>query len=272
MLVENEKDLASWLDELVANAGLWIRDPTRKIKSWLDPEKMLYHMRAEWVISDPPTDMQSFRAAALKHSGGGPQIFKTPDGKEHTLRHMHYDIEVRDPFLQKCAQEMMKTKFMSMEQFTKFENRPTWEEYFLKLAELAATRSVCERAHCGAVIVKDNNVISTGYNGAPRHQKNCKEMGFCYRNKNNVKSGTSPELCRAAGCHSEANAIALAAKHGHATNDAVMYVYGNTDICSQCKGQIANAGIRLVIYRNKEDKVQVIRVADQWNVHPVDKT
>ena len=145
-----------------------------------------------------------------------------------------------------------------------------WDNRFLNMAELVASWSVCKRSHCAAVIVKNNNTISTGYNGAPAYQPNCEDMGSCFRNENNVKSGTSPELCRAAGCHGEANAIALAAKHGHATKDATMYIYGNMEICTQCRGQIANAGIIRVVYRTKTGVVleQDVR---EWTVHPVDR-
>jgi len=149
--------------------------------------------------------------------------------------------------------------------------RPTWDEYFIRMAELASTRSVCSRSKCGAVIVKDKNVISTGYNGAPHGQPNCLEVGFCYRNKNAIKSGTSPELCRAAGCHSESNAIALAAKHGNATTGATMYIYGNSDICTQCRGMIANCGITRVVYMTKFQVMSEYKVPEDWSVHPVDR-
>jgi len=149
-------------------------------------------------------------------------------------------------------------------------SRPTWDEYFLQMAELASTRSVCFRSHCGAVIVKDNNVISTGYNGAPAHQDNCAEIGFCFRNKNDIKSGTQLEKCRAVGCHSETNAIALAAKHGHSTMDATMYVFGNTKICAMCKGLIANCGIKRVVYKNENGEIQATMVIGEWRIHPVD--
>lgn len=153
----------------------------------------------------------------------------------------------------------------------KTSNRPNWEEYFLKFAELASTRSVCERSKCGAVIVKDNRIIATGYNGAPSGQPNCADIGWCYRNENSIKSGTSPELCRAAGCHSENNAIANAARHNGGCQGATMYVYGNTSICTQCKGQIANAGITNVVYRTKEGKVEHVNVPRDWKIHPIDQ-
>lgn len=150
------------------------------------------------------------------------------------------------------------------------EQRPDWDHYFIEIAKVVSTRSTCYRAKCGAVIVKDKYVISTGYNGASRFQKNCQEIGFCYRNKHNIKSGTQLERCRAVGCHSETNAIAMAAKGGHPTSGATMYVYGNTNICNQCRGQIANAGIVRVVYLNNEGKLAEIIPERDWTIHPID--
>ncbi|MFA5730740.1 MAG: dCMP deaminase family protein [Acidithiobacillus sp.] len=148
--------------------------------------------------------------------------------------------------------------------------RPNWNEYFLLLAFLASRRSSCFRSQCGAVIVKDNNVISTGYNGSPTYQKNCQEIGFCYRNDHHIKSGTQLELCRACGSHSETNAIALASKNGHSTNNTTIYIYGNSAICTQCKAMIANAGIKYVIYCTNQGKIYEINVEKDWTVHPID--
>lgn len=149
-------------------------------------------------------------------------------------------------------------------------SRPSWDQYFLNIAKEVSTRSVCYRAHCGAVIVKNKVIISTGYNGAPRYQKNCYEIGFCYRNKNQIKSGTQLECCRAVGCHSESNAIALAAKAGNPTDGATIYIYGNTAICAQCRGMIANAGILRVVYMDKDGKITEIDPMLEWGTHPVD--
>lgn len=148
-------------------------------------------------------------------------------------------------------------------------DRPSWDEYFLLLAFLASRRSACYRSQCGAVIVKDNNVIGTGYNGSPTYQPNCQEIGFCYRNKNNILSGTELERCRACGSHSESNAIALSAKRGHSTLDADMYIFGNSAICTQCRAIIANAGIKRVIYMDRNYQVFKYDVSS-WTVHPID--
>ena len=105
--------------------------------------------------------------------------------------------------------------------------RPDWDEYFLNIATEVAKRSSCFRNNVGAVIVKDKDIISTGYNGAPKHQKNCLEIGYCYRDKHNIESGTHLELCRAVGSHAETNAIALAAKNGHSTDGCTLYLIGH---------------------------------------------
>lgn len=149
-------------------------------------------------------------------------------------------------------------------------SRLSWDAYFLEIAKVTASRSVCYRSKCGAVIVKDNAIVSTGYNGAPRHQPNCEEIGFCYREKHHIASGTELERCRACGCHSETNAIALAARHGHSTDGATIYVYGNTQICTQCRGMISNAGIiRVVHLTHTGNQVEYIPARD-WTIHPID--
>jgi dCMP deaminase len=149
--------------------------------------------------------------------------------------------------------------------------RPTWDEYFLQMAKLVSTRSVCFRMKCGAVIVKDKFVVSTGYNGAPAFQQNCAEIGYCYRDQHHIKSGTELERCRACGSHSESNAVAIAARLGNATAGATMFVYGNRFVCTQCKGIIANAGILRVLHRDVDGFVHEYLPESDWNVHPVDQ-
>lgn len=148
--------------------------------------------------------------------------------------------------------------------------RPSWDEYFLNIAQVVSTRSSCYRSQCGAVIVKDKAILSTGYNGAPSYQKNCREIGFCYRNKNNILSGTQLDRCRACGSHSESNAIALASRNNGGCNGSTIYIYGNTAICTQCRAMIANAGIDRVVYRSKTGEVKEYSPKKDWNIHPVD--
>lgn len=150
-------------------------------------------------------------------------------------------------------------------------DRPSWDEYFLGIARDVAKRSSCLRRQVGAVIVKDKDIVSTGYNGAPKYQKNCLEIGWCYRDKYNIKSGTSLELCRAVGSHAESNAIALAARNGHTTSDSHIYIHGHMFVCNQCKALIANANIKRVILETPDGKIEEYIPERDWTIHPVDQ-
>ena len=128
-------------------------------------------------------------------------------------------------------------------------NRPSWDEYFMEMAELTAQRSTCRRRHVGAVIVKDKRAIATGYNGAPRGLAHCEENGGCLRQKLNIPSGQRQELCRA--LHAEQNAIIQAGQDR--CKGATMYIYGHNFICILCKRFIVQAGIKDV-YLQKDEK------------------
>lgn len=149
--------------------------------------------------------------------------------------------------------------------------RPDWDQYFINIARVVAERSSCLRNHVGAVIARNKDIISTGYNGAPQFQKNCLEIGFCYRNKNNIKSGTQLERCRAVGSHAESNAISLAARNGHSTDKATIYIVGHNIVCNQCKALIANANIIRVVQLDANGKVHVFKPKEDWKVHPIDE-
>jgi len=122
-------------------------------------------------------------------------------------------------------------------------NRKSWQEYFISFAELARERSTCLRRGVGAVIVKGNRVISTGYNGVPQKITHCSETG-CIREKMNVPSGQRHELCR--GLHAEQNAIIQAAKYG--VNIEGSDIYCTTHPCIICTKMIINAGINKIFY------------------------
>ena len=123
--------------------------------------------------------------------------------------------------------------------------RASWDEYFMQIVEVVKTRSTCLRRQVGAVIVKDNRIITTGYNGAPSHLKHCTELGGCERQKMGIPSGERHELCRA--LHAEQNAIIQAAKLGNTTEGATIYV--NVQPCVICAKMIINAGIVRVVYK-----------------------
>ncbi len=127
-------------------------------------------------------------------------------------------------------------------------SRPSWDQYFMSMAELAATRSTCTRRKVGAVLVKNRRVISTGYNGAPAGHQHCQEIG-CLREQLNVPSGEKHELCR--GVHAEQNVIVQAAFHGIPTMFSILYC--TVKPCSICAKMIVNAGILNVVYRDEYD-------------------
>ena len=132
--------------------------------------------------------------------------------------------------------------------------KPTWEEYYLDIAKQVCKKSTCLRNRFGAVIVKDNQIISTGYCGAPRKTKDCGDHGFCLREKENIPSGERYELCRSV--HAEMNAIINAARAGVSLFQGDIYIYGenvstdksrDTYPCFICKKMIINAGLKKVV-------------------------
>lgn len=140
--------------------------------------------------------------------------------------------------------------------------------YYLDLAETVSQRSTCLRRKYGAVIVKNDEVVSTGYVGAPRGRKNCSDIGTCIRNELNIPRGERYELCRSV--HAEANAIISASRAQMLGAD--MYLAGvdavtgeyilNSNSCSMCKRQIINAGIERVFVRDTQDEYRVIEVRE----------
>ncbi|MEA4923322.1 MAG: dCMP deaminase family protein [Eubacteriaceae bacterium] len=137
--------------------------------------------------------------------------------------------------------------------------RPSWDEYFMEMAELAASRSTCLRRQVGAVIVQDKHVIATGYNGAPKGVPHCGEKGGCMREQQGIPSGERHELCRA--LHAEQNAIIQAATLAQSIEGATMYI--TTQPCIICAKMIINAGIRrIVVKEGYPDELSVEMLAE----------
>ena len=122
--------------------------------------------------------------------------------------------------------------------------RPSWDMYFMKIAEDVSTRSTCIRRQVGAVIVKDKRMLTTGYNGVPTGISHCTEQN-CLRTIYNVPSGERHELCR--GLHAEQNAIIQAAYYGVSVKGSKIYI--TTQPCSICTKMLINSGIDTFIYR-----------------------
>jgi len=121
--------------------------------------------------------------------------------------------------------------------------RPIWDDYFMDIARLVATRSTCLRRQVGCVLVKERRILSTGYNGAPSGVAHCVEIG-CRREQDGIPSGERHEMCR--GVHAEQNAIIQGARHGVIIRGAVAYI--TTQPCSICTKMLINAGIEEIIY------------------------
>lgn len=140
--------------------------------------------------------------------------------------------------------------------------------YYLGIAEAVSERSTCLRRKYGAVIVNKDEIISTGYNGAPRGRKNCIDLGVCVREKLQIPRGERYEICRSV--HAEANAIISAARKS--IIGGIMYIAGfeaktgdyvkNTNSCSMCKRLVINAGIEKVIVRSDKDEYVTYLVQD----------
>lgn len=143
--------------------------------------------------------------------------------------------------------------------------------YYLDIAQTVSKRSTCLRKKYGAIIVKNDAIVSTGYNGAPRGRANCSALGYCMRDKLGIPRGERYELCRA--LHAEQNAIINASREQ--MMGAVMYIVGEDsktgelipDICScmMCKRMIINSGIEKVVFRTSPDEFYEVKVRE-WVV------
>ncbi|KMQ50241.1 dCMP deaminase [Chitinispirillum alkaliphilum] len=131
--------------------------------------------------------------------------------------------------------------------------RASWDEYFMRIALQAATRSTCDRKHVGAVIVRDKTILSTGYNGSVRGMPHCDDVGHMMDNSHCV-----------ATVHAEANAIIQAAKNGTAIDGAAIYVTASP--CWNCFKLIANSGIKKILYFEFYRDDKVIKVAQQAGI------
>ena len=152
------------------------------------------------------------------------------------------------------------------------EQRISKENYYLNIAETVLERATCLRRVFGAIIVKNDEIISTGYNGAPRGRRNCVDMGFCTREAMKVPRGERYELCRSV--HAEANAIISAARRDMV--GGTLYLVGrnaqtgellhDATSCAMCRRMVINAGLSKVIIRNTDSEFSVVDVQDWVNL------
>ena len=149
-------------------------------------------------------------------------------------------------------------------------DRVSKENYYLDIAETVSERSTCLRRRFGAIIVKNDTIISTGYNGAPRGRANCNEIGNCIRTKLGIQRGERYEMCRSV--HAEANAIISAARRDML--GAALYMacrdpktgalIPGSSSCSMCRRLIINAGITRVVIRDTPTDYRVVDVQKEW--------
>ena len=151
-------------------------------------------------------------------------------------------------------------------------DRRSKENYYLDIADAALNRSTCLRRKYGAIVVREDEILSTGYNGAPRGRRNCSDLGYCAREKLNIPRGERYELCRSV--HAEANAIISAARRDML--GGTLYLVGrdarNGELlkdatpCAMCRRLIINAGIQNVVARIGEDLYETTDV-EEWIEH-----
>ena len=142
------------------------------------------------------------------------------------------------------------------------------ENYYLDIAQTVASRSTCLRKKYGAIIVSNDSIVSTGYNGAPRGRQNCSDINYCFRDKMQIPRGERYELCRSV--HAEANAIIAASREQMLGATLYMVcvspedgsVFGGTSSCMMCKRQVINAGIAQVVIRDTKDEYRIVDVKD----------
>ena len=142
------------------------------------------------------------------------------------------------------------------------------ENYYLDIAETVLERSTCMRRCYGAIIVNRDEIVSTGYNGAPRGRKNCADLGYCTREAMNIPSGQRYELCRSV--HAEANAIISASRRDMVGGTLYLVgrdartgeLLGDATSCSMCRRLVINAGLKEVVIRRTATAFDVVDVAD----------
>ena len=146
--------------------------------------------------------------------------------------------------------------------------RVSKHNYYLDIAQTVSERSTCLRKRYGAIIVKNDVIVSTGYNGAPRGRQTCSDIGICQREKLGIPRGERYELCRSV--HSEANAIIAAPRdqmlgstlYMVCTEPGTGEIVSGTSSCMMCKRMVINAGIETVIIRDTKDEYRIISVSD----------
>lgn len=197
---------------------------------------------------------EEIKAKLLKEMGVG----EPPEGQQvkKCLDHADYFI------LNEGTLEDLERKFEHFLKLEHGEDRPTFDEIFMEIAYTWGKRATCLRRKVGAVIAKDKQQLTAGYNGAPRGVPHCAELGGCLREKLKIPSGQRHEICR--GTHAEQNAITQAAKFGISIEGSTLYC--NCFPCVICTKMILNAGIVKVVYDSDYDDPLSKEILGQQNL------
>lgn len=252
-----------------ANAGRrWVIDGIRNPGEWEELAK-LPEFQMIGVTSSPETIVD--RITARNREGA-------PLSREEILEKLNRERGIGEPpggqQVQRCLDladylivnegtlEDLEAKLTHFERLKTGEDRPTFHEVFMEIAYTWAKRATCLRRRVGAVIAKDKQQLTAGYNGAPRGVPHCAEMGGCLRAKLGIPSGQRAEICR--GTHAEQNAITQAAKFGISIEGSTLYC--NTFPCVICAKMILNAGIETVVYDSDYDDPLSKEILAQQNL------
>jgi len=222
------------------------------------------------IAVDAPVELRFHRASSRKRVENATNLdeFIDMENREKSIHINHQNIseciQLADFKLQN--DNNLEKLYRSINQIiVQLESRvrPTWDEYFLKMAFLVAERSTCLRHHVGAIIIQDRHVLTTGYNGAARKIDDCLKLG-CLRNQLNIPSGERHEICRA--IHAEQNAIIQAGVHGVTIDGGTIYCTHSP--CIICAKMIVNAGIKRVVTCGDypDDYNLVMNLFEQANV------
>lgn len=233
----------------------WIIDGIRNPGEW-EELKHLPDFQMVGVTASPETIVD--RITKRNREG-------TPLSREEILEKLNRERGIGEPSegqqVQRCLDHAdflivnegtlqdLNVKLTHFERLESGEDRPTFHEVFMEIAYTWAKRATCLRRKVGAVIAKDKQQLTAGYNGAPRGVPHCAEMGGCLRAKLKIPSGQRAEICR--GTHAEQNAITQAAKFGISIEGSTLYC--NTFPCVICAKMILNAGITTVVYDSDYD-------------------
>lgn len=220
-----------------------------------------------------------------------------PTVRDEVIRKLERELGVGEPEdgqqVEKCMKladriisnegtlEELNDKFVEFYNLAKLSSdRPTKDEYYLDLAKSVCRRGTCTKVEIGAVIIKDDQVVATGYCGAPRGTKSSLSHGFCLRKKLGIPSGHRYEMCRSV--HAEQNAIINAARSGTSLLGGDMYIYGHIQAdksivldafpCFICKKMLVNCDLKRVICSLKEGGYKVFEVADwvkEWSENDI---